>query len=140
MSSTTAAEKGLLVVARFLDGRTLKGTTHDFAPTKTEFHLHEGIEERSAAVTVTTSSLKAIFFVRTYEGDPTHKDNYSFDESGGHGGRRIRIRFRDGEVMAGYTMGYNAQKPGFFLIPADPDGNNSRVYVLNAAVAAVEWV
>jgi len=140
MQNTTTTEKGLLVVARFQDGRTLKGTTHDFAPGKTEFHLHEGTEERSGGVKVTTASLKALFFVRTYEGNPDHRDKYSFEESGAQGGRRIRVRFRDGEVMAGYTMGYSAQKPGFFLLPADPDGNNSRVYVVNAAVAGVEWV
>ncbi len=140
MQETPTTSKALLVVARFLDGRTLKGTTHDFAPNKAEFHLQAEGAERSSAVKVSAAELKAILFVKSYTGDPARRDAYSFEESGGQGGRRIRIRFADGETMAGYTMGYNARKQGFFLIPADPDGNNERVYVLNAAVSGVEWV
>jgi len=139
MQETPTTGKAVLVVARFLDGRTLKGTTHDFAPNKAEFHLHEEGADRSGVVKVVAADLKAIFFVRSYEGDPTHHDTYSFEDTGGQGGRRIRIRFVDGETMAGFTMGYNARKQGFFLVPADPGGNNERVYVLNAAVSGVEW-
>ena len=29
---------------------------------------------------------------------------------------------------------------GFFLIPADPDGNNTRVFVMNSAVVEVRWL
>ena len=29
---------------------------------------------------------------------------------------------------------------GFFLIPADADCNNARIFVVSSAVAAVEWV
>ena len=50
------------------------------------------------------------------------------------------LKFLDGEEMSGFTMGYSAEKQGFFLNPADPDSNNTRVYVLNAAVAEVKWV
>ncbi len=42
MTTSPIAEKDRLVVVRFLDGRILKGTTQDFAPNKTEFHLYEG--------------------------------------------------------------------------------------------------
>jgi hypothetical protein len=63
----------------------------------------------------------------------------SFREASGQG-RKIKVKFLDGEEMAGFTMGYSAEKPGFFLIPADPKSNNSRVYVINSAVAGVGWV
>ena len=139
MPIATIAEKGRLVVARFVDGRVLKGTTHDFAPNKTEFRLYERGDERSRAVAVSVGSLKAIFFVKSFEGDSSHQVNYSFERAGGQG-RKMRVRFNDGELMAGLTMGYNAKKQGFFLIPADPHGNNHRVYVLNSAVAKFEWL
>lgn len=139
MPTSTISEKGRLVVARFIDGRVVKGTTHDFAPNKTEFHLYEGGDERNRAVAVSTDVLKAVFFVKSFEGDRTHKVDNSFRHAQGQG-RKIKVTFQDGEEMAGFTMGYSASKPGFFLIPADPKSNNARVYVLNAAVAKAEWV
>lgn len=139
MTTTTMADKGRLVVARFTDGRVIKGTTHDFAPNKTEFHLYEGGDERTRAVALSTASLKAVFFVKSFQGNRHHKVDNSFRAASGQG-RKIKVTFLDGEEMAGLTMGYSPDKPGFFLVPADPKSNNARVYVLNAAVAKVEWV
>lgn len=132
-------EKGRMVVARFLDGRLLKGTIHDFAPNKDVFHLYEGGDERSEAVPIRADRLKALFFVKTFEGDAEHRHDNSFAEAAGQG-RKMMVRFLDGEVIAGFTMGYSRQKQGFFLIPADSAGNNARVFVLNRAVAAIRWV
>jgi len=136
----TTAEKGRMVVAHFLDGRVLKGTIHDFTPNKTEYHLYEGGQEQRHAVPVNAGSLKALFFVKSFEGDPSHETDDNFRGTGAHGGRKMRVRFVDGEVLTGSTMGYNPQKPGFFLIPADPDDNNERIYIMNAAVAEVNWL
>ena len=139
MTTITAAEKGRMVVAHFLDGKLLKGTIHDFAPNKETFHLYEGGDERSEAVAVPAAALKALFFVRSFEGDADHRRSNTFADVRGQG-RKMLVCFHDGEEMAGFTMGYSPQKQGFFLIPVDPDSNNARVYVLNAAVAHVKWV
>jgi hypothetical protein len=116
-SSATSSAAGTMVVARLLNGRKIKGT--------------------GKAVEVEVADLKALFFVNSYEGDPGHRDDYDFDKVRGHG-RKAVITFVDGETMAGYTMGYHPEKPGFFLIPADRDGNNSRVFVVNSAVKKFE--
>jgi hypothetical protein len=139
MTTPTMAEKGRMVVARFLDGKVLKGTIHDFAPNKEELHLYKGGDERSPAVTVRTESLKALFFVKDFVGNKQHQTDNSFESATGQG-RKIRVRFLDGEEMAGFTMGYSPQKQGFFMIPADADCNNARVYVFKSAVVGVEWV
>ena len=49
MTTSTAATQATarMVVARFLDGRTVKGTTHDFAPNRDEFHIYEQGDEGS---------------------------------------------------------------------------------------------
>lgn len=125
------------VVARFADGRALKGSTRDFAPNKPRFHLFPWAEEGEKALDVVVASLKALFFVKSFDGDKNHAADYSFDRARGQG-RRIVVTFKDGEVIAGFTMGYNPTNPGFFLIPADPDGNNVRIYVVNAAVDKVD--
>lgn len=139
MTSLTISEKSRLVVARFADGRVVKGTTHDFAPNKTEFHLYERGNERARAFVVSAKSLKAVFFVKSFVGNQNREVNNSFERASGQG-RKISVKFLDGEEMSGFTMGYSAEKQGFFLNPADPDSNNTRVYVLNAAVAEVKWV
>ena len=43
--------------------------------------------------------------------------------------------FVDGEVIKGYTSGYSANRPGFFLIPAEADSNNARVFIVSNIAA-----
>lgn len=132
-------EDGRRVVARFQDGRVLKGTTQDFAPHKSRFHLFIDGDESRKPLDVPVGALKALFFVKTWEGDSKRIDDNTFARSTGQG-RRLLVTFADGEVIAGFTMGYAADKPGFFLIPADPSANNARVFVVKGATKRVELV
>ena len=129
---------GSSVVARFLDGRVLKGTTHDFAPHKPIFHLAVWGEPSAKAITVPLGALKALFFVRSYEGDAKRVDDLDLANAKGQG-RRLAVTFADGETICGFTSAYSKDKSGFFVIPADPNGNNARVFVLAAAVKKIEW-
>ena len=129
---------GNAVVARYRDGRVLKGITRDFAPAKSRFHLFAGGDETVQAVEIDVAELKAVFFVKSYEGDPARQDEYDFDAVRGQG-RRVLVTFADGETVAGYTMGYAKNKPGFFVIPADDAGNNSRIFILVAATSSIEF-
>ena len=130
---------GRRVVARFRNGTVLKGTTHDFEPDNTSFHLFTRGDESGAPFDVELAELKAVFFVRSYEGDPQRVDDHSFDGVAGQG-RRVEVTFTDGEVLTGFTMGYAPHKPGFFVIPVDPASNNTRVFVVKEAAAEIEWV
>jgi hypothetical protein len=125
------------VVVRFMDGRILKGTTRDFAPNKAKFHLFPWGEEEDKALEIIVGALKAVFFVRSYEGNKKHVQDNSFESATGQG-RKLIVTFEDNEQLAGFSMGYNPKNQGFFLIPADPESNNSRVYVINAAVRNVQ--
>lgn len=132
-------DDGRLVVARFQDGRVLKGTTQDFAPGKPTFHLFLWGEEHGKPAAIPVGALKAIFFVKSYTGDPQRDDAYDFEVASGQG-RRVRVTFQDGEVVSGFTFGYSPDKPGFFVIPADPGSNNTRIFVVAQATKAVEWI
>ncbi len=133
---TDGRQSGQRIVARFRDGRVLKGATADFNPGKSEFH----IQEPGGAVTkVAVADLKAVFFVRTLEGDRFHVAMLDQPRGGGLG-RRIEITFRDGETLTGYSNGYDRAKPGFFVVPSDPESNNLRVFVVAAALQAARWV
>jgi hypothetical protein len=129
---------GSSVVARFLDGRVLKGSTHDFAPHKPIFHLSIWGEPNAKAVTVPIGALKALFFVRSYEGDPKRIDDNDLTHAKGQG-RKVMVTFNDGETICGFTSAYSKDKAGFFVTPADAKGNNTRVFVLTAAVRKVLW-
>lgn len=137
MSNDTASH--LLVVARFQDGRILKGTTRDFSSLRTVFHLHPEGDAGAPAVKILLAALKAVFFVRTLEGDRSHIEEADFQHAKGQG-RRIRVTFKDGETLVGFTVGYAPNRPGFFFTPADPDSNNLRAFIVSTAVARVEFL
>jgi hypothetical protein len=129
---------GSSVVARFVDGRVLKGTTHDFAAQKPIFHLSVFGDPKARALAIPLGALKALFFVRSFEGDPKHVDNKDIDSAKGQG-RKIVVTFTDGETICGFTAGYSKDKQGFFVIPVDQKANNARVFVVAEAVKKVEW-
>ena len=83
--------------------------------------------------------LKAIFFVKTFEGNPQHDENDD-PAQGTPGGRRIRVVFKDGEVIVGTTQGYDRSRPGFFVIPLDKACNNERCFVVASATQEVTFV
>jgi hypothetical protein len=126
-------------VAHFQDGRVMKGFTTDFLPAKSQFHMTVGEQgAASAPVEVHVSELKALFFVKSFEGDPKHQR--SNEPTQGVAGRRLRVVFKDGEVMVGTTQGYDRSRPGFFVIPFDTGGNNERCFVIAAATQEVTFV
>lgn len=129
------------VVARFVDGRILKGTTADFAPTRESFHLLvQGVPAGSEAAVVRIAELKALFFVKDYAGSAERTDKVGFEPAHSGGGRRIKVTFKDGEVLLGTTTGYQPGRPGFFLVPADDASNNERCYVVASAASEVKFV
>jgi hypothetical protein len=138
-TGTAAVMAGRMIVARYIDGKTLKGTTQDFLPNNATFHLYEGGDEGSAALTISIDELKAVFFVKSFEGQKDRVDEYDFEKTKGYG-RKCAVMFPDGEIIAGYTSGYSKDRPGFFMIPAEADSNNARIFIVNRAVKSLRWV
>ncbi len=129
------------VVARFADGHMVKGVTSDFVPAKDRFHVSEASAAPGSRPTeVQTKDLKALFFVKDFAGDPKHGDRNAFDPSHPAFGRRIRVLFKDGELLVGTTQGYQPGRPGFFMVPADVSSNTERCYVVSAATAEVAFL
>lgn len=129
------------VVVRFADGRIIKGTTVDFFPTKDFFHVKEtDAPEGSKPTRIQTKDLKALFFVKDFEGNPQHVKSNQFDPSRPPVGRKIKIVFKDGEILVGTTTGYQKGRPGFFVVPADAMSNNERCYVIEAATSNISFI
>jgi hypothetical protein len=123
------------IVVRFADGRILKGYSQYFFPNKPVFHLVRNLARGSANhKEICMSDLKAIFFVKTFAGNPDYKERKSFLEGDIVQGRKVEVAFVDGEILQGSALGYNPKDSGFFLFPSDPKSNNHRVFVVNSAV------
>jgi hypothetical protein len=128
------SDHGNLIVARHLDGTIVRGTTRDFQPGRNQFRVKT--EEATELVRVDANDLKAVFYVKSLFGDHTHEETKSFKFK--HGvGRKIWVKFRDGEEISGWTVGYTPAKPGFFIFLTDEKANAERAYVLNHAVEEV---
>jgi len=129
------------VVVRFADGRVVKGVTSDFIPAKDSFHVTDATAAPGGkAIEIHVKELKALFFVKDFAGDPQHSERNEFDPAHPPVGRRIRVEFKDGEVLVGTTQGYQRDRPGFFLVPADDKSNNERCYIVAAATQKVTFV
>jgi hypothetical protein len=128
------------IVARYLDGKMVKGFTQDFHPNKTSFHMfpHESSSTQES-VEVFLKDLKAVFFVRDFAGKPDYDERKNFAVGEKPSGRVVEVRFTDGEVLVGATLGYDPNRPGFFIFPADPQSNNARVFVVTKS-ARVRYV
>ena len=125
------------VVARYADGRIVKGYTFDFGPTQSRFHVFSEPMASGPSTLVLIRDLKAVFFVRDLVGNPARQDDQKFPPGAATTGSQVEVRFRDGEVMVGTADSPITDPQGFVLIPADPGSNNLRVYVVAAATKAV---
>jgi len=123
------------VVLHFDDGTIQKGTTEDFFPNKELFHLKNC--KTGANSQINFSGLKAVFFVKSFDGNPAYKEKTTAERVGF--GKKIRVVFKDGETLIGYTQGFTPNRPGFIVFPADPNSNNERIFVITKATIEVKF-
>jgi hypothetical protein len=80
---------------------------------------------------ISTRDAKAVFFVKTFDGDTRHNALHFHQNVPLVAGLWVRIYFTDNEMIEGIisnTSDY-VLEDGFFIIPTDPNGNNRLVYV-----------
>lgn len=129
------------VVARFLDGKVIKGYTWNFSPNKPRFHVFPAApDDADRPVEVWFKDLKAVFFVRDFAGSSQYEERKEFAEGERAPGHTLEVTFVDGEVLVGSTLGYDPQRLGFFLFPVDYESNNVRIFIVFAAVKKVRRV
>lgn len=129
-----------LVVVHYLGGRLAKGVAPDFSQTRDTFHLFASPEQAEGTL-VHLASLKAVFFVKTLEGNPGYQDPIFTEESIKRlTGMKLRLRFKDGELLYATTLGYSPARRGFFVYPIDQHCNNRRVFVNTEATVSVEVI
>lgn len=127
------------VVAHFMDGRVIKGRCFDFSPLKPVCHVQPSGQPTAEIALI---ELKALFFVKDLRGDPEYQEGKALDplDRRAAGARPMEVRFRDGEMLVGFVTGYSAERPHFFMTPADASSNNLRILINRAAVTVVKPV
>jgi len=144
---TESLSSGDQAVLHVRGGKLLKGLLTDFTPTAEKVHLQPESDTAQSPIEVQVADLKAIYYVRSFAGNREHKKKRYFGAMEGKG-KRIMVRFRDGEILCGFIEGELPWKDGFltspdpslkgfFMQPADPDGNNTKVFVVTTAVEDV---
>lgn len=128
-------------ILRFTDGRMLKGLIKDFTLADDYVYIED---ESSETQKIKLNHLKAIFFVKDFQGNSSHREKKSFTHTKPTG-KRLFVRFKDGEQMTGFldgslpwSTGFHLdlkKTSGFFLVPVDEDSNNIRVFVVTSALA-----
>jgi hypothetical protein len=85
---------------------------------------------------VSTKDAKAVFFVKTFDGDLRHRALHFHEHAPIVAGLWVRVYFYDGEMIEGIISNTKdfVLETGFFLRPTDPNGNNRLVYVLKAGL------
>jgi hypothetical protein len=126
------------LVIRFADGRVLKGYAGDFDPDQPGFHLVPAQGDADQVIGIEMAALKAVFFVRSFEGDPRYTESRDLYQARPPGTRKVRVEFSDGEVLVGFTSARDARRFGVLLTPLDPKSNNARVFAVATAVARLE--
>ena len=121
------------VIAHFIDGSLLKGTTKNFSQLRPRFLL---MDEDDRPHEVDVRELKALFFVKDLRGNPEYRERKGFFTTSDLQ-HRVVVEFLDGEVIFGYSKTYSPRGRGFFLVPGDPNSNNIKVFVIRASTERV---
>ncbi len=89
-------------------------------------HIALAPQPGAAPEPVETTKVKAIFFMLAPgEAAPAAE------------GKKVRVTFRDGRQIAGFSPDYDETGPGFFMIPGDTRTNTGRIWVYRASVKQV---
>ncbi len=126
------------VVAHFKNGKTQRGYTQDFRPDGEAFHLLPS-EGGGIPTTVRLDELKALFYVKDYGSMRRQVDRAKRFGGTPPAGQKTIVEFKDGEKIWGFAEEYAPDSRGFFFIPADPQENNTRVFIVNSSVKNIHF-
>jgi hypothetical protein len=112
------------VVVHTLEGQVKRGFLEnaDLAAPELELASSQG----GPSEPIVTEHVKAIFFMLAPGEQPDAPH-----------GSRVRVTFRDGRQVAGFSPDYSEDAFGFYMIPADARTSTGRIWVYQAAVKQV---
>lgn len=146
MSPSTEAARPK-IVAHAKDGRLVKGFLQDGAvnvpqpdggvPRPGQLPERLSIKSLDGKMhTVALTELKAVFFVKSFDGSKQYTETKFFNAHPVLEGIWARLHFNDNETIEGviYNSLHFVTSDGFFLKPPDPHSNNQMMYVLKSSL------
>jgi hypothetical protein len=112
------------VVIHTADGQVKRGTLCDVALDGPELLLQP--QAGGIAEALPAERIKAIFFMLATGDAPPAPE-----------GKKVRVTFRDGRQVAGFSPDYQPERAGFFMIPVDTRTHTARIWVYRTAVRQV---
>jgi len=125
------------VVVRKLDRSLVKG----FVESATYLSLNrmEMIDREGRAMTVPLPEIKAVFFVRDFDGNPQRSERKLFQSRPRMAGLWVQMTFKDNEVLEGLLPNnlVEISQEGFLVTPADLYSNNLKIFVPRTALSKI---
>jgi hypothetical protein len=112
------------VVVHTVEGQVRRGVLADADLTAEALSLSP--QPGGAAEAIETAKVKAIFFMLSPGEQPPAPE-----------GKKVRVTFRDGRQVAGFSPDYTDSGAGFFMVPGDTRTNTGRIWVYRSAVRQV---
>lgn len=143
----------LKIVAHLRDGKLIKGYAD--LPLPTDAHgvvatipvslpkqLAIEAVESGKRHSISLGTLKALFFVKSFTGNPQYSEIKFFNGEPKVEGLWIHITFDDNERIEGVVHNSLAflTESGFLMKPPDPNSNNQAVYVLKESLTSFRVV
>jgi hypothetical protein len=112
------------VILHTMEGQVKRGAVKDAqlgAPQLTLTLANGGAE------TLTRDRVKALFFMLAPGSRPPATE-----------GKKVRVTFKDGRQVAGFSKDHAAQAAGFFVVPADNRTNTEKIFIFRHAVQKID--
>ena len=126
------------IVVHMKNGEVAKGRTIDFSQNRASFHLNT-FHDPACVEEIALENLKAIFFVKDFDGNPVHVDSVDFSKAP-VAGKHVIITFDDGELFFGTSDTIHRERVGFFIYPIDPEANTTRAFVINSFIEKLDYI
>jgi hypothetical protein len=111
------------VILHTMEGGVKRGSIRDADLAGAQVVLHTGAESTES---IPRGRVKAIFFMLApgSRSPPTE-------------GSKVRVTFRDGRQVAGFSKDFRKPGVGFFVVPADNRTNTERIFIYRHSVSGV---
>jgi hypothetical protein len=140
---------GEMIIARFRDGRVVKGYVRDFRIDADAIAMSDHKTEDEH--TIPFDALKGVFFVKNFKGSSFYDEKKIYG-IGENIGTKVYVKFRDNEGLVGFIEGdvpwdrgfslakLGEKAKGFFMTPVDNKSNNNKVFVVGSAIQDITIV
>ena len=134
------------LVAHFKDGQVTKGFSRDFDPGRDSFHMVRRDGQVATSQEIRLEDLKALFHVKTWGRPDRHRGHHPGFPETDDGSRpeglpaiKTVLEFYDGERIYGYSLDYHPDRSGFYVLPADPEDNNQKIFVVSSSLVNIQF-